>query len=316
MSEERIGAKPGPSLSIIIVTYNPGGIIADCLRSLQEGARGLSYEVIVVDNASQDGTPERIAQEYPQAQMIANKDNRGFAAANNQGLALAVGHYVLLLNPDVMVHPGALSAMVAFLEENSAAGIVGPRTFDGEGNVALTARPPYSVVTVLWQYLGLSRLLPNHVYGQYRKACRDADSPFEPAWLQGSCLMLRREVYEQVGGLDEQFFLFAEETDFCDRAAGLGWRVAFIPHAHVTHYESSSVSRYIPIKVRSHHISPLHYFRKRGREGAVWLLKFGYTIELLGKVIIRLAQLVWRRNEELALRVRVYWAVLGESWRY
>lgn len=303
-------------LTIVMVTYNPGKLVVDCLSSLPQGTHGLSYEVIVVDNASQDGTPERIAREFPQIQLITNSDNRGFAAANNQGLALAAGRYVLLLNPDVLVHPDAITTMVTFLDDHPTVGIVGPRTFDAEGNVALTARPPYSVMTVLWHHLGLSRLFPNRVYGQYRQACKSAETHFEPGWVQGSCLMIRREVCEEIGGLDDRFFLFAEEADFCERATRSGWRVAFVPQASIMHYESSSVSRYIPLKIRSHHISPLYYFRKRAREDAVLALKLGFTIELLGKAAIRAIQLMGRRDEELTLRLHSYLSVLGETWKY
>ncbi len=304
------------TLSIIIVTYNPGEVALDCLRSLPVGNDDPPIEVIVVDNASQDGTPAQIAQHFPQVRLVIHENNPGFAAACNQGMALASGRYLLLLNPDVIVHPGALAEMASFLNDNPGVGIVGPRTFDGEGQVALTARTPYSVTNVLWKYLGLDRLFPNRVYGHYRSACRHALAPFDVGWVQGSCLMLRREVYEQVGGLDEGFFLFAEEADFCARAIDAGWRISYLPTANVTHHESSAVSRYPSVKIRSHHLSPLHYFRKRGREGAVLMLKVGFTVELLVKMATRLIQMLWRRDNELALRVRTYRAVLGETWRF
>lgn len=303
-------------LSVVIVTYNPGEVALACLDALYGMEPPPHLDVIVVDNASSDSTVEHLAQNYPDVLVVTNSENRGFAAASNQGVALASGRYVLLLNPDVIVHRGALAEMVAFLEDNPTVGIVGPRTFDGEGQVALTARPPYSVATVLGRYLGLGRLLPNLVWGRHWLACRRASAPFDVGWVQGSCLMLRREVHKQTGGLDEGFFLFAEEADFCERALEAGWRVCFLPTASVTHYESSSVSRYVQTKVRSHHLSPLYYFRKRGRKGAVLALKIGFTVELLMKIVIRLFQMMWHRDEVLRLRVRTYWAVLGESWRY
>jgi GT2 family glycosyltransferase len=302
-------------LSIIIVTYNPGDLVLDTLHSLPAGAAGLSYEVIVVDNASTDGTPERIAREYPQTQMIINPDNRGFASANNQGLEQARGRYLLLLNPDVIVQAGALTRMAAFLESNPAAGVVGPRTFDGQGRVALTARTPLSAAVVLWQYLGLDRVFPYWVYGHYWRACEQAALPFETGWVQGSCLMARREVYEQIGGLDEAFFLFAEEADWCDRARSAGWQVWYLPDACIVHYESTSAARHVPIKIRAHHLSPLYYFGKRGCRGAVLALKIGFTIELLVKIIIRLIQRLLGRAD-VAVHLRTYWAVLVEVWRY
>jgi GT2 family glycosyltransferase len=302
-------------LSVIIVTYNPGDRVLDTLHSLPAGSETLSYEVVVVDNASTDGTPERIAHEHLPVQMIVNPDNRGFASANNQGLKRANGRYLLLLNPDVVVQAGALTRMAAFLEANPMAGVVGPRTLDGQGRVALTARAPLSVATVLWQYLGLDRVCPYQVYGHYRRACEQAAQPFEVGWAQGSCLMARREVYEQIGGLDEAFFLFAEEADWCERARSAGWQVWYLPDARVIHYESTSVARYVPVKVRAHHLSPLYYFSKRGRRGSVLALKLGFTVELLAKTVIRLLQQLSGRAEA-AVYLHTYRAVLTEVWRY
>jgi len=303
-------------LSIIVVTYNPGEMIADCLYSLQEGARGLPYEVIVVDNASQDGTPERIAQEHPQVQMIANESNRGFAAANNQGLALASGRCMLLLNPDVIAHPNSLAAMAAFLDGYPDVGIVGPRILDGEGRIAITARSSPQPMRILGQFLGVHRLFPGLVYGGAYRACLQAEEPFDAGWVSGACLMLRREVYSQIGGLDDALFLFGEEQDFCDRAIRAGWRVCYLPNASIVHHESSTVSRYAPLKIRHHHISQLYYFRKRGREGAVLALKIGFAVELGMKMMVRLLQLLWHRREDLIARLRTYRAVLYDVWRY
>ena len=319
MSEERTRAEPSLSLSIVVVTYNPGPILLDCLNSLPQGVGSLPYEVIIVDNASQDGTPEHIAQEFPQIQLIVNKDNRGFATANNQGLALSTGHYMVLLNPDVIAHPNSLAAMVAFLDDNPGVGIVGPRILDGEGRVTITARLPPQPMRILGQFLGVHHLFPGLVYGHYYRACRRAEEPFDAGWVSGACLMLRRAVYTQIGGLDESLFLYGEEEDFCDRAHNANWRVHYLPAASVTHFESSTVSRYVQIKILSHHISRLYYFRKRGRECAVMALKIGFAVELAIKATIRLFQMVWRRGEgvdKLRLRIHIYRFVLGEVWRY
>ncbi len=304
------------ALSVVIVTFNPGELVLECLRSLPGNVAGEPLEVIVVDNASQDGTPSRIEGEFPHVRLIANQSNGGFAAANNQGLRLARGQYLLLLNPDVVVHPGALESMVAYMEASPQVGIVGPRTFDGMGQVALTARPEFTPLSILWQYLQLHRLFPNRVTGRYRRAALASQHPFEVSWVQASCLMLRRAVYEEIGGLDEGFFLFAEEPDLCERARSQGWEVVYLPSAEVTHYESSTTSRYAPQKIRCHHISPLYYFRKRDQKGPIRVLKVGFTIELIVKLAIRLAEAIVRHDSERLGRVVVYWNVLGEVWRY
>lgn len=303
-------------LSIISVTYNPGDKIDRCLNSLASAAEGISFEVFVVDNASQDGTAAHIAEAFPDVHLVANPDNRGFATANNQALALAQGRYLLLLNPDVIAQPGALAAMVNYLESHPEVGIVGPRVLHPDNQVALTAYPSFTPMVILWQYIGLIKIFPFWFYGRYRKACQAATEPFEVAGVQGSCFMFRREVYDQIGGLDEDFFLFSEENDYCDRAEKAGWCIHYLPMARVTHFESSTVSRYTLTRLRHYHISPLLYFRKRGREGAVWALKFGYILEYLVKSFIRLIQVIFKRDDQAAEHLSVYRTVLGEAWRY
>lgn len=301
-------------LSVIIVTYNPGAILAQCLASVVQSQANL--EVVVVDNASTDGTPELIQQNFPQIHLIANQENKGFAGANNQGLAATNGQYRLLLNPDVIVDDQAFNQMITFMEANPQAGIVGPRTYDEHNNVAVTARAPFHPLNILWQYVGLDRVLPNHVYGVYRQACETATAPFEVGWVQGSCLMLRDAVYQKIGGLDEGFFLFCEEPDFCERAYQAGWKTYFLPNAHIQHLESSSVSRYPLRKLRNHHISPLHYFRKRHEWRAVITLKLGFTLELIVKSIVRLGLDLIHRQRPIYGRAKNYWIVLAEVWRY
>lgn len=274
------------TLSIIIVTYNPGAILLDCLWSLPAGVTDLTYEVIVVDNASTDGLVQQAQVAFPHHRYILNTDNRGFAGGNNQGLAQATGDYLLLLNPDVIVEPGSLKAMVAFLETASSVGIVGPRTLNRNGDLAHTAHGLYTAWSVLREYLGLNRLF----------LLTDSPSPTDRtpvrvAWVQAHCLLLRHQVYEQVGGLDEAFFLFCEDPDFCERAAGAGWQTWYLPNEIVRHLESSTISRYPERRIRSYHLSPLHYFRKRGRHGQVLLLKLGFTLELIIKGLAKPARL-------------------------
>lgn len=302
-----------PDLSIIIVTYNPGEILLDCLRNLPDAIGDLSNEVIVVDNASSDGFAQQAAQQYPDVKLIVDTHNTGFAGGNNLGLAAASGRYLLLLNPDVLCKPGSLAALVAFLEANPQAGLAGPRTFDREGRLSLTVHPPYEPLSILWQYLGLNRLFPNKGYGTYRRAAMVATSPFPAAWVQACCLLVRRAVYDRIGGLDEGFFLFSEDPDWCDRAHQTGWVTYFVPDAEIVHWESSAVSRYPERKVRHYHLSPLYYFRKRGRRGAVWMLKWGFTVELLLKYGIRLVGRLFGKT--VGVQPRFYIAILREVWR-
>lgn len=301
-------------VSVVLVTYNPGALLEKCLDALNDEITKLKGEVIVVDNSSSDGTPDLVEKQHADFRLIRNADNRGFAAATNQGLATAQGEFLLLLNPDVVISSGTLTKLIGFLSQHSDIGIVGPRTYDNKGNVALSAYRTQTALAVLAGYLKLHMVFP---IGRLRRRVTTSDSatpPFQVGWVQGSCLMMRREVYETIGGLDEGFFLFNEEPDYCERAREAGWPTYYLPGASVTHYESTSVSKYPITRIRHYHLGPLHYFRKRRCRGAVALLKLGFTIEMLVKLVLRKAQLMAHRDPDTEARLEAYRLVLGDLW--
>lgn len=302
-----------PDLSIIVVTYNSGELVLDCLNSLVMAITNLSAEIILVDNCSQDGMPERIHERFPQIHQISNGDNLGFAAANNIGLSAAAGRYLLLVNPDVIVEPNALELMLAYLEAEPQIGLVGPRTTDARGNVAASAHVKLTPFVILWQYWGLNSIVS---VGQFRRETHHAMAPFDVAWVQASCLMFRREVYEQIGGLDAGFFMFCEEPDYCERAARFGWRTAYLPQARVQHFESTTVSRYPLLKMRHYHISPLRYFRTRRQPISVLVLKIGFIAELSVKYVSRLIQNALKPEGSLKAKIDAYPVVIREIWHY
>jgi GT2 family glycosyltransferase len=202
------------------------------------------------------------------------------------------------------------------METRSDAGIVGPRTFTENGRVDLSVHAPLTVASILFQFWGFDRLFPYLMMGKYLKQAETATEPFEVAWLQGHCLMFRRAVYEQIGGLDERLFLYNEEPDFCDRASEQGWKTVFIPQARVIHLGSTTISRYSYVKMLHTHISMLYYFRKRGQTTAVRLLKAGFVIELAVKWVIRRVQRMIKPASVSADKVRAYPEILTEVIRY
>ncbi|MGQ9910019.1 MAG: glycosyltransferase family 2 protein [Candidatus Flexifilum sp.] len=303
------------TVAIIIVTYNSLKLLQRYLPAAAAAAEAIGASIIVVDNQSRDGTPDWLRAHYPRIHLIANPDNLGFAAANNIGLAQAQGDYLLLLNPDVLISASAILALLKALETRPDVGICGPRTYDADGGVAVSAYGPLTPLTILWQYWGLNRIFPYAVTARFRRRCETAVEPFEVAWVQGHCLLLRRAVYEQIGGLDDRLFLFAEEPDYCERAAQAGWKTLFVPAAEVVHDESSTISNYSYVKMLHLHISMLYYFRKRRRRGAVWALKVGFTIELAVKWGIRRIQWL-RRNRDVTAKLSAYPRVIQAIWRY
>jgi len=232
-------AHPEPLLSAIIVSFNTRDMTLDCLRSLEADTQGLASEVWVVDNASRDGSAEAVRQAFPQVKLIASERNLGFGAANNRALQQARGQYLLLLNSDAFPLPGAVAALLKYLQENADVGAVGPRLLNGDGSLQASCWKFPSPRRAWFEAVGLSALLPRHAaVGDYFRWAHDEERRVD--FVVGAAVLLRREVYEQVGGFDESFFLYAEETDWMKRMEAAGWPIAFIPWAQVTHLGGAS----------------------------------------------------------------------------
>ncbi|MBI2911180.1 MAG: glycosyltransferase family 2 protein [Chloroflexi bacterium] len=230
---------PSLDLSVVVVSWNVRAELRECLASVYGGlARepGLSHEVVVVDNASRDGSVEMVREAFPAAKVIASDHNLGFAGGCNQALALAHGRHVLVLNPDTRVIGDALPLLWSYLEAHPDVAVVGPLIEDGEGRPRPAMRRfprPGTLFVESTGFQGLfegSRLLQAYY-------CRDL-SPSgtqEVDWLSGACLMVRRAAVEQVGGMDERFFLYCEELDWCRRMRAAGWKVVHLGEARVAH---------------------------------------------------------------------------------
>jgi hypothetical protein len=245
-------------LSVIIVSYNAGAYLRACLGSLFGNPPHRPWEVIVVDNASTDGSPEIVRQEFPAVRLIANPANTGFAAASNLGAESASSEYILFLNPDTLVPPGTLDEAVAFMEAHSEAGIIGCRTIGGDGRIQPTAFDFPSPFRMFGLFSGLNR---------YFKITRlkDLSKVREPDYVQGSFFLTRREVFQGAGGFDEGFFMYAEDVDLCLRVRRSGKAVYYVPHMTITHYGGGSavdslksLENYLPSLVRLYrkHKSP------------------------------------------------------------
>ncbi|MER3457620.1 MAG: glycosyltransferase family 2 protein, partial [Chloroflexota bacterium] len=227
------------TLSIIIVNWNTRDLLAACLESIERSLSSddgagmkLQAEIIVVDNGSTDGTVEMLRRDYPDVRLIENRHNVGFARANNQGLAASRGRYLLLLNTDAFLRGPALARLVRFMEEHPEAGVVGPRLYFGDGTLQHSCYAFPTLATEFYGAVGLDRLFPrSRLFGRYRLGYWDMRDVREVDVVMGACLMARREVFEQIGGLDERFFMYSEEVDWCYRARQAGWRIYYVPQA-------------------------------------------------------------------------------------
>lgn len=255
-------------LSIVIVSWNSERYLRGCLSSIPAGAGKLAFEVFVVDNASRDGSAVLVKAEFPAARLIANSANRGFAAANNQGLRLATGRYALLLNPDTRVHEGALERLAAFMDGNPDAGACGPMLLNEDGSMQHAARrfPTFGFAfgskTVLGR-LGLFRAS----YDRVKMRGERFDSAMEVDQPSGAALFLRKSALDRVGLLDDGYFIFFEEVDLCRRIRDAGYRIVLRPEARVTHYGGRSRRQNRAAIILPGAQSLLRYFRKH--EGAL-----------------------------------------------
>lgn len=258
-------------LSICIVNWNTREDLARCLESIRENAGRLAYEVLVIDNGSSDGSPTLVRTRFPEVRLLANDTNRGFAAANNQGLRLARGRYVLLLNPDTEVHPRALERLVRFLDRRPDAGLVGCRIVNPDGSLQYSCRTFPTLGAILFRGTLLGRLWPGNPYTrEYLMQDWPHDMAWPVDWVSGACLAVRREVLEQVGLLDERFFMYCEDMDLARRARDAGWQVYYFPEAVVTHAIGRSSDQNLWGMIVEFHVSMYRYFDKYYRRHYGW----------------------------------------------
>jgi GT2 family glycosyltransferase len=249
-------------LSVIIVTWNTRELLGACLAALPAAVGELKTETWVVDNASSDGTVAMVRERFPEIQVIANLENRGWAGGNNQALKQSAGRTLLLLNADTEPRPGSLAALVRFLDEHPDTGACGPMLLFGDGRVQGNGR----VFPTFWKEFlditGLRHLALGAYIRRFGWGREDFTKLAEVDEVTGSCLMTRREVVEQIGLLDEQFFMYYDEVDWCCRMKAVGWRVFYVPEAQVVHYVAASAKQIGFETYRRLFESQRRYFRK------------------------------------------------------
>jgi len=252
-------------LSVCIVNWNTREYLRECLTALRQyPSVGAETEVIVVDNASADGSAAMVAFEFPSVSLIGNSDNKGYAEGNNQALERASGDFLLLLNPDVVVHPDSLTRALQFMAAHPEAGALCCRLVGMDGETQRSVRGFPDPGPVLWDAVGLSRLFPrSRVFGAYRMTFFDYDRVSEVDQPMGSFLLLTRAALDRVGLMDPQFPIFFNEVDWCWRAKReQGFHIYYTPDAVVTHYGGSSTRQVKAAMVRESHRSLLRFYDK------------------------------------------------------
>ncbi len=266
-------------ISVIVVNWNQGAYLERCLRSLTTGPANGEIEVIVVDNGSADGSVEMVRSRFPDVRLLTNLSNTGFARANNRGLAESGGDYLCLLNSDAEVVSDALARMATYLSNNPSVGAVGPLLINSDGTLQPSGRDFPKIWDVLAQASGVYRVWRRDFF---RQPGRDYDRIASVDEVSGACIMLRREVYESVGGLDERYFLYYEDVDWCWRIKKLGWEIHYLPEARVIHHwgRSSAMDLWrVRLEGRK---SLLQFFREHVPARDFFLLRAGLVgIDLL-----------------------------------
>jgi len=252
-------------LSIVIVSWNVRALLQRCLSSLTECSKrnALQCEVIVVDNASADGSPDMVRQHFPDVVLVASDSNLGFTKGTNMGVAHSSGRYVLLLNPDTEVIGDALQTMVAHMDDHADVGALGPKLLFPDGRVQPSRRRFPTLATALLESTVVQQWFPrNRVLYRYYIQDRGDDEEQDVDWVIGACLLIRRQAWEQVGPLDEGFFMYSEELDWCRRLKTAGWRVVYVPEATIVHHEGQSSSQVVPARHIYFQSSKVLYFSK------------------------------------------------------
>jgi len=237
---ESLSCRPNVVLSVIIVSYNTRELTLRCLETLYERLDGLDAEVWLVDNASQDGSVAAVQETFPQAHLIESDRNLGFGAANNLTMARANGHFFLLLNSDAFPDPGAIPSLLAFAEQNPDAAAVGTLLLNADRSFQELGRPYYSLRQEFLNYAGISRILERRSTTHRQPAPTGLHTTL---FFSGACLLIRREVFEQIGGFDEAFFFYGEEVDWQKRMLKAGWKIGCLAEATAVHLHGSSGSR-------------------------------------------------------------------------
>jgi GT2 family glycosyltransferase len=260
-------------LSIIIVSYNTKEVIRNCLSSIYQNPSEQPSEIIVVDNNSLDGSQDAIERQFPDVILIRNSENVGFARANNQGIKISRGQYILILNPDTVLFPEALDRMIAFIEKNPDAGAITPKIWlDERKTLQSCILHPFTIENYIFAYSLGRAFLHNWVLKKLWKKDIEiwlSKDPLEVNCIAGTCIMVRREVLKTAGLLDENFFMFFEDVDWCLRMKKAGWGLFLVPDAEIMHIAHQSPSDRIS---EIHHNSQIYYLRKHYRWPAIWFL--------------------------------------------
>ncbi|MFH1597693.1 MAG: glycosyltransferase family 2 protein [Patescibacteria group bacterium] len=256
-------------LSIVILNYKSKGLLKQCLKGIQLIGLQLNYEIIVIDNASGDGSIEMVREQFPRVRLIASPSNCGYAAGNNLGLKKAQGKYILVLNPDITILNNAIRVMFDFMEKEKEAGIVGPKLINPDGSIQMSCRQFPTIKTIVYRRTPLGKLPgARKLLRKFLMIDWDHQVVREVDWMLGACYLIRKSALDQVGLFDDRFFLYFEDVDLCRRFWQARYKVYYLPQADMVHYHqrlsaiNPGFKGVFGYATRVHIISGIKYFAK------------------------------------------------------
>lgn len=312
-----LGSTAQVDVSIAIVSWNASAFLGPCLQSILQDGYNSNIEIIIVDNASEDGSPDLAERDFPGVAVIRNARNVGFAKATNQAIRLSRGRYVLLLNPDTLLSPSAIPMMVRFLDQHPKAAAVGPLILNSKGEIT-ESYAPFPGLSVALRGV---RIITTASYN-----CVLDSAPSEPKtvdWICGACMMIRREALDQVGLLDEGFFMYWEETDLCWRLWKQGWEVYYLPQAQIIHYGAGSSAQandrvYLNGLLLNEWITSAHRFLRKHYPPWAWAACFAVAAIsiLLALIVSPVIFLIFPgRRRQASSIVTVYLKAIAKQMR-
>ncbi len=272
-------------LSISIVNWNTCELTSDCIRSIYENTLDTAFEIIVVDNASDDGSVEAFRREFPEVNVIANEENVGFAKANNQAYEKSQGKYFVLLNSDTLCHEGALDVMAKYMDQHPEVGICGPLVLNSDGSLQYSWAKFPSVASEALGTLDRRVASAGKLPVTSEEVIEIGD--FAVDWIGGACMTIRSGALDEVGLMDDSLFMYSEETDWCMRFACAGWRIHVVPDSAITHFGGSSSSKVRVETLKRLADSKLKFFRKHFGAGSAFILKTVFICKAFLAIIVK-----------------------------
>jgi N-acetylglucosaminyl-diphospho-decaprenol L-rhamnosyltransferase len=305
-----------PDLSIVIVSWNVRALLHTCLTSIQSGMHAFEVETIVVDAASSDGTPEMVRGEFPWVQLIEPGGNVGFSKGNNLGMEASPGKAVLLLNPDTEVIGDALPQMAAYLGAHPEVGVLGPQLLNADGTIQSSRRRFPTAWTAFFEATWLEPIAPKAILTAFKILDCPDDQTYPVDWVTGAAMLVRREVIDQVGGMDTGYFMYSEELDWQRRIKEAGWQIVYFPAAKIVHHGGKSSEQVIAQRDINFHTSKIRYYRRYHGPLLAASLRAFLLIGYVGRLMLEGAKwLVGHKRTMRRERVQAYWQVIRSRLR-